>query len=62
MSKNITFREIERKLAESLEQLDINRQHDKQREKQEFSNELKTLMKTYRLSAYDVLAILESRV
>lgn len=60
MSKNATFREIERKLAESLAQLEAKKEAEHICEEQAFNDELKTLMKTYRLSATDVLAIIES--
>lgn len=61
MNKNATFREIERKLAENLEQLDARKKTNELREKREFFDELKALMKSYQLSAPDVLAILDSR-
>lgn len=60
MTKNATFREIERKLAESLAQLEAKKEAAHICEEQAFSDELKTLMKTYRLSATDVLGIIES--
>ena len=60
MTKNAAFREIERKLAESLEQLESRKKTERLREAREFSDELKALMKSYRLSAPDVLAIIHS--
>ncbi len=61
MNKNATFREIERKLAENLEQLDARQRTNELRVQREFSDELQALMKSYRVSASDVVAILESR-
>lgn len=61
MNRKATFREIERKLAESLEQLDARQKTNQLRNKREFSDELNALMKSYRMSAPDVLAILQSR-
>ncbi|WP_185268698.1 hypothetical protein [Halopseudomonas xiamenensis] len=60
MTKNAAFREIERKLAESLEQLESRKKTERLREAREFSDELKALMKSYRLSAPDVLGIIQS--
>lgn len=60
MSKNAAFREIERKLAESLAQLDARKKTEHLHEERAFGDELKALMKSYRLSAPDVLAILHS--
>ena len=60
MSKNAAFREIERKLAESLAQFEAKQRTDHLREERAFSDELKALMKSYRLSAPDVLAIIRS--
>lgn len=60
MSKNAAFREIERKLAESLAQLDAKQKTEHLREERAFSDELKALMKRYQLSAPDVLAIIRS--
>ncbi|PRB79911.1 hypothetical protein [Pseudomonas sp. MYb185] len=60
MTKNAAFREIERKLAESLEQLEAKKKTERLREAREFGDELKALMKSYRLSAPDVLAIIHS--
>ncbi|MEJ6654892.1 MAG: hypothetical protein QNL70_02650 [Pseudomonas sp.] len=60
MSKNAAFREIERKLAENLAQLDARKRTEHLREQHAFVDELKALMKSYRLSAPDVLAILHS--
>ncbi|CEA06723.1 hypothetical protein BN1049_03041 [Pseudomonas saudimassiliensis] len=60
MTKNATFREIERKLAESLAQLEAKKEAEHISEEQAFNNELKTLMKNYRLSAADVLGIIRS--
>lgn len=60
MTRNASFREIERKLAESLAQLDANRKTERLREAREFGDELKALMKSYRMTAADVVGILES--
>jgi len=60
MSKNAAFREIERKLAESLAQLDARKKTEHLHEERAFGDELKALMKSYRLSVPDVLAILRS--
>lgn len=60
MTKNAAFREIERKLAESLAQLETSKKTERLREAREFGDELKALMKTYRLSAADVVGILDS--
>lgn len=60
MTNNAAFREIERKLAESLEKLDAEKKTERLREAREFSDELKALMKTYRVSAADVVDILRS--
>ena len=60
MTNNAAFREIERKLAESLEKLDAEKKTERLREAREFAYELKALMKTYRVSAADVVAILRS--
>lgn len=60
MTKNNAFRELERKLAESLAQLEVNKKTERLREAREFGDELKTLMKGYRLSAADVVGILHS--
>ena len=60
MTKINAFREIERKLADSLAQLEATKKTERQRETREFADELKTLMKEYRMSAADVLNILNS--
>lgn len=60
MTRNASFREIERKLAESLAQLEANRKTERLREGREFVDELKALMKSYRMSAADVVEILQS--
>lgn len=60
MTNNAAFREIERKLAESLEKLDAEKKTERLREAREFADELKALMKTYRVSAADVVGILRS--
>lgn len=60
MTKINAFREIERKLADSLAQLEATKKTERQRETREFADELKTLMKEYRMSAADVLNILNA--
>lgn len=60
MTKINAFREIERKLADSLAQLEATKKTERQRETREFASELKTLMKEYRMSAADVLSILNT--
>lgn len=60
MTKNNAFREIERKLADSLTQLEARKKTERLREASEFGDELKTLMKAYRMSAADVVCILRS--
>ncbi|MFA5678941.1 MAG: hypothetical protein WC953_11150 [Pseudomonas sp.] len=60
MANNTAFREIERKLADSLAQLDASKKTERLREAREFADELKTLMKTYRMSSGDVVGILRS--
>lgn len=60
MTNNAAFREIERKLAESLEQLEAKKKTERLREAREFTDELTALMKTYRVSAADVVGILHS--
>lgn len=60
MTRNASFREIERKLAESLAQLEANRKTERLREAREFGDELKALMESYRMTAADVVGILES--
>lgn len=60
MTNNAAFREIERKLAESLEKLDAEKKTERLREAREFGDELKTLMKSYQVSAADVVGILHS--
>ncbi len=62
MSRNAAFREIERKLADSLAQMEVKKKTERLREAREFGDELKTLMKSYRLSAADVVGILHSAV
>lgn len=60
MSRTAAFREIERKLAESLEQLEAAKNSERLRDAQEFGDELKTLMKAYRLSPAEVVGILQA--
>ena len=60
MSRNTAFREAERKLAESLERLEAQKKTERLREARAFGDELKSLMKSYRMSAADVLGILHS--
>ena len=60
MSRNTAFREIERKLAESLAQLEVKKKTERLRDAREFSDELKTLMNSYQVSASDVVGILQS--
>lgn len=60
MTRNAAFREIERKLAESLEQLEAKKKTERLREAREFGDELKALMKAYRLSSAEVVGILQS--
>lgn len=60
MTRNASFREIERKLAESLAQLEASRKTERLRETREFGDELRALMKSYRMTAEDVVGILES--
>lgn len=60
MTRNAAFREIERKLAESLELLEAKKNTERLREAREFGDELKALMKAYRLSAAEVVGILQS--
>lgn len=60
MSRNAAFREIERKLAESLAQLEEKKKAERLREAREFGDELRALMKSYRLTAADVVGILHS--
>lgn len=60
MSRNAAYREIERKLADSLAQLEVNKRTERLREARAFGDELKALMKSYQVSAADVMGILHS--
>src|SRR5690606_41717890 len=59
MTRNASFREIERKLAESLAQLEANRKTERLRDARECGHERKAQKESYLRTAADVVGILE---